>query len=126
MNRYTITRIQPTPQDRQKVDSLHGVACVFPTRPWPKNTHPMLYFMSSEQLRLINGYSARSTPLFDQLMAAGREGEEPTPEQLEILRNINCSYFMVWKRKISRRHLQTLLEDRSPVMETEQMVILRL
>ncbi len=126
MHRYAVDRIQPSAVEQKQLRALEGVGCVFPTRPWPRNTHVMLYFLESGQLRLINGYSARSTPLLDQLMAAGKKGEEPTGEQLEILRRQRCRYFMVWKRKISRRHLRNLLSQWPLALETNQMVIFKM
>ncbi|MFP7753215.1 hypothetical protein ACLG6S_00910 [Thermodesulfobacteriota bacterium B35] len=126
VNHYPAQRLQPDPEERAALASLPaGVGCVFPTNPWPRNTHAMLYLVSQGQITLINGYSARSTPLLDRLMAAGRQGREPTREQLAILEKTGCTYLLLWKRKIGRRSQQALAERYPLVAETRQMVILR-
>ncbi len=127
VNHYPVQRISPSSAELSTLRSLPaGIGCVFPTNPWPRNTHAMLYLVPVGQLTLINGYSARSTRLLDSLMAAGRDGHEPTPDQLAILERSGCNYILLWKRKIDRRALARLARRYPRVMETRQMVILRL
>ncbi len=127
IHHYPVQRIQLSAAELGKLRTLPaGIGCVFPTRPWPRNTHAMLYLAPLEQLTLINGYSARSTVLLDNLMAAGLSGREPTPGQLAILEKTGCDYILLWKRKIGRRALAALVQHYPEVMATRQMVILRL
>ncbi len=127
VNHYPARRIQPTATELGALRALPpGIGCVFPTRPWPRNTHAMLYLAGVEHLTLVNGYSARSTRLLDRLMAAGRDGREPTPEQLAILERVGCDYLLLWKRKIDRRSLRVLRQRYPQVLSTGEMIVLRL
>ena len=127
INHYPAQRIQLAIAELKALRTLPaGVGCVFPTRPWPRNTHAMLYLAPLEQLTLVNGYSGRSTRLLDNLMAAGRNGPEPTPAQLAILQETGCDYLLLWKRKIDRSTLAALARRYPPVMMTQEMAILRL
>jgi len=126
LHRFPVQRLQARGNDLALLSRLRGSGCVFPTRPWHRNTHPMLYLRPARNLILVNGYSGRSSRLLDQLMALAGQEEEPTDAQLALLSRRGCTYIMVWKRKISRQRLH-ILAQRYPLSgETDQMMIFSL
>jgi hypothetical protein len=125
VNRYATENLAMNVHEKGKMSTLQGTACVFPATPWPKNTHAMLYFLPLEKLRLINGYSAHSTPFFDKVMEAGAERREPTPQQLALLAPTGCEYLILWKGKAHKSRLRTLLQTYSLLYENRAIAVLQ-
>ncbi len=108
-NHYKVQALEPAPAETKLLQSIKGTAVFFPTTPWHRNTHLMLYLSSFKDITLVNGYSAKSTPFFDKFMAAEDNGE-PSEPQLQYLHEIGCEYLIVNRRKLSRDNLKRLVQ----------------
>jgi len=125
INYYTTEGVTPTLDERKFYSSISGPIAVFPTNPYHRNTYPMLYFNHFSEIYLMNGYSSRSTPLWDHVMMLGREGNEPTEKQLQYVEEKGCKYLIIWK-KSRNAYIGTELKngDRPVLYENDRVLVL--
>ena len=95
---------------------LNGPALVFPTKPFHHNTRPMLYFNDFANITLINGYSARSSKLFDEILSLARKYGSPSNQEIELAESRGCQYLIVCKRRTSKRRIKVMRQSGLPLL----------
>ena len=124
-NRYDPADFIPTTEERDWFSRIDGPVAVFPATPFQASTRYMLYFNTFPKIYLMNGYSARSTVLWDRAMGLGRRWREPTEEQMAYLSEKGVSYLVIWKKEINWRPLRAIREGERPILfENERFLVL--
>ena len=124
-NRYNPEDFLPTAEERDWFSRIEGPVAVFRTIPFQISTRHMLYFNNFPEIFLMNGYSARSTPLWDRVMGLGRIWREPTEEQMTFLSEKGARYLVLWKKDINWRPLRAIREGKRPILfENERFLVL--
>ncbi len=122
--RHDASIIQPTAEEHAFFDALDGAMVVFPAHPYSRNTVPMLYFSRYPDLRLMNGYSARSTFVWDQVMWLGRRYGPCSPEQIRYVLNQGVDYVAVRTEFIRPAHAEGLKERAGePLFENHRWAV---
>ncbi|MFH1039180.1 MAG: hypothetical protein V1789_11000 [PVC group bacterium] len=125
VNRYNPDDLAPTTEERAYFAGISGPVAVFPSIPFQASTRPMLYFNHFPDIYLMNGYSARSTALWDRVMGLGRIWREPGEEQMAFLEEQGARYFILWKDLINWRPLKAIRKERRPILfENERVLVL--
>ncbi len=125
VNRYNPDNLAPTREEKAYFSGLSGPVAVFPTLPFQASTRPMLYFTNFPGICLMNGYSSRSTALWDRAMGLGRIWREPTEEQMAFLEEQGAGCFILWKSLINWRAIQAVREGRRPILfENERFLVI--
>lgn len=93
--RYDESVIRPMKEEQAFFEALHGSLVVIPAHPFPRNTVPMLYFNGYPELRLMNGYSAKSTALWGEVMGLERRYGPCSREQVGYVVSRGVDYMAV-------------------------------
>ncbi|MFO7870422.1 MAG: hypothetical protein R6V03_03205 [Kiritimatiellia bacterium] len=125
--RYDPRSITPTEEERSFFSAVRGVAAVFPAVPFHRNTRAMLYFDAFNGIVLMNGYSSRSTRLWDRVMEMGMEGGQPTAAQIARVRANGCDYIILWKTRLSPERVERVRARwEGTAFENNRFLVLRL
>lgn len=115
---YDEEQIRPTTEEKEFFQSISGSLVAFPAAPFPRNTSMMLYFAEFRDIRVMNGYSGKSTPLWDAIMQLEREHGRGAPEPVRHAVETGVDYVAVRKDFIRTTQLKWLFEsDVAPAFE---------
>jgi hypothetical protein len=124
---YAPDHVTPDLEEQAFLETLDGTALVLPAKPFHRNAQPMLFFSRFLNLRLMNGYSSRSTPLWDGIMDNGATEGEGCPQQVAAARANGADWLIIFKYGIHRHWLKELYaQDTKPVFDNTRLLILPL
>lgn len=113
---HDIRAITPTAAEAGFLASQRGLFLVLPANPFFRNTRPMLFFQPFPDITLMNGYSAHSTPLWDDIMAQGRNTGEGSFPQVALAISNGCERIVLIRGGIGERHRATLSASLGPAL----------
>ncbi len=122
--RYDESIIRPTQEEHAFFETIHGSLVSIPAHPFSRNTVPMLYFVGYPELRLMNGYSAVSTPVWDEVMRLERQHGACSPEQVQYVVSQGVDYIAVRLDFIRASRVAWLTEwAGAPVFENHRWAV---
>jgi hypothetical protein len=89
--------LEPNPEERQVLGSLHGTGFTLPSKHWEESVYPMNYFVGYPGIKLVNGYSGGITRLFEAILEAGK-----TSIPWHILDEHKIDYIFVLKYRLEK------------------------
>ena len=95
---YDVGVITPTDEEQRWFSTVSGPALILPSHPWTRNTYHMLYFCSFPRMCIMNGYSAHSTQMWDQVMQLALTYGEASEEQIRFAEAKGIRYIVLTKR----------------------------
>ncbi len=118
---YDERLIRPSADEQAFFESIDGSMAVFPAIPFARNTIPMLYFSSFHDLSLMNGYSARTSPAWENIMKLAHNHGAVAPEPVHYALNQGVDYIAVRIEFIYPGHA-AWMEDtaESPLFENDR------
>jgi hypothetical protein len=103
-----------TASDSERIffDEHPGLYLIVPVTPWHLNSRGMIYFTEFMNINLMNGYSAKSTELWDSIMLAETNNHIISEDVLDIAEQNGCDYVLIQKSRIPKysysRHIKPL------------------
>lgn len=96
------------PDEKDFLTKLSGNAMVFPIVPDYASTYCMIYFLPFNQIKLVNGYSGRSSLFFTDIV---KYYSENIPKQsfVDLLQKKNVSFLVFQKWRYSENDIKNIL-----------------
>ncbi len=118
--------IMPLNSEKTFFEEHPGLYLIIPVTPWHLNSRGMIYFSEFMNINLMNGYSAKSTELWDSIMLAETNNHIVSENVLDIAEKNGCDYVVIQKSRIPRysynRHVKPL--NMKVVFNNERFAIL--
>jgi len=107
-------------------DEHPGLYLMMPVTPWHRNSRGMIYFTEFMNINLMNGYSAKSTKLWNNIMLAEPDSHMISQDVLDIAGQNGCDYVLIQKSRIPRytysRHVKPL--NMKVIFNNDRFVVL--
>ena len=117
-----------TENERSFFEQHSGLYLMIPVTPWHRNTRGMIYFTEFLDINLMNGYSGKSTDLWDSIMNAEMSNGALSKAVVDIASANGCDYIVVSKMRIHKysynRHIKPL--NLEVVFNNDRFVVLSL
>jgi len=120
------TGVMPTELEKTFFDEHSGLYIMIPVTPWHHNSRGMIYLTEFMNINLMNGYSAKSTKLWESIMLAEPNSNIISEDVLDIAEKNGCNYVVIHKNRIKKysysRHVKPL--NMKVIFNNDRFVVL--
>jgi len=117
--------VTPSDEEARFFSQLKGSILFIPSTQFHDNTLSMNYFQSFQNLYLMNGYSARSTPIWDEIMRLGTHHGEGSAQQLELAFAFGVDYLVASRCWLNASVIERLKTEHDSVLfENDRFLVL--
>lgn len=106
--------------------TISGSMAVLPSQPFHRNTYHMLRWDAHPGIKLLNGYSARSTPEFVRCMELERMYGPASEEQQAYLHSMGVQYVTAFHASLSDAAVHQLQQLSGVLYTNERLTVVQL
>ena len=107
-------------------EAFTGPLLVTPTKPFHRNTFHMLRWRNSPGVRLVNGYSGRNAPVFEELMTLEMAHGRAAPQMLDRAEAAGVGHYAVFKPYIGAGDVERVRARGRVVFENQRLLVIAL
>lgn len=121
--RKEVASFDLTPAQAEFFSTLEGVMVEIPAAPFHRNPSAMLRWQPFRRLRLVNGYSGKSTPEFADVISAENHVGRASQEQVQASLAAGADWMCIRRAWVGDADEQAL-SDRYPVLYQDEAFLL--